>query len=133
MSLIKKAAELNLQTKMKVLIYGQAGTGKSTLAISAPKPLLFDFDGGVHRINFSHLSGVDTVQITSYQNFLDVLEEDLSSYESFIIDTGGKMLDYMAEHIVKKNPKWEKATERLPCKATERERLNLRLLIADLR
>ena len=88
MSLIKKAAELNLQTKMKVLIYGQAGTGKSTLAISAPKPLLFDFDGGVHRINFSHLSGVDTVQITSYQNFLDVLEEDLSGYESFVIDTG---------------------------------------------
>lgn len=109
MSLIKKAAELNLQTKMKVLIYGQAGTGKSTLAISAPKPLLFDFDGGVHRINFSHLSGVDTVQITSYQNFLDVLEEDLSSYESFIIDTGGKMLDYMAEHIVKKNPKMGKS------------------------
>jgi hypothetical protein len=30
MSLIKKAHELDVQTKIKALIYGQAGTGKST-------------------------------------------------------------------------------------------------------
>ena len=46
MSLIKKSYELNVQTKIKALVYGQAGTGKTTLAISTPKPLLFDFDGG---------------------------------------------------------------------------------------
>lgn len=110
MGLIKKANELSVQTKIKALIYGQAGMGKTTLAISAPKPLLFDFDNGVHRVNFAHLKDVDTVQITSYQDFLDVLnKEDLSPYESFVIDTGGKALDYMADYIIKRNPKMGKA------------------------
>ena len=98
MSLIKKANELTIQTKIKALIYGQAGTGKTTLALSAPKPLLFDFDNGVHRVNFAHLQNVDTVQIRSYQDFLDVLNnENLTPYETFVIDTGGKMLDFMGE------------------------------------
>lgn len=110
MSLIKKSNELNIQSKIKALIYGQPGMGKTTVAISAPKPLLFDFDNGVHRVNFAHLEGVDTVQIESYQNFLDVLEqEDLSAYETFVIDTGGKALDTMADYIIQKNPKLGKA------------------------
>ena len=110
MSLIKKANELTIQTKIKALIYGQAGTGKTTLALSSPKPLLFDFDNGVHRVNFAHLQDVDTVQIRSYQDFLDVLaNENLTPYETFVIDTGGKMLDFMGEYIIKNNPKMGKA------------------------
>ncbi len=110
MSLIRKSNELNIQSKIKGLIYGQPGMGKTTLAISAPKPLLFDFDNGVHRVNFAHLDGVDTVQIESYQNFLDVLNnEDLTPYETFVIDTGGKALDFMADYIIGKNPKMGKA------------------------
>jgi len=109
MSLIKKANELNIQGKIKALIYGQAGMGKSTFALSSPKPLLFDFDNGVHRVNYNHLQTVDTVQIESYQNFIDVLEEDLSTYETFVIDTGGKLLDYMGSHIISKNPKMGRA------------------------
>lgn len=110
MSLIKKAAQLKVQPYIKALIYGQAGTGKTTLAISAPKPLLFDFDNGVHRVNYSHLQNVDTVQIESYQNLLDVLNnEDLSPYETFVIDTGGKALDFMGEYIIKRNSKMGRA------------------------
>lgn len=109
MSLIKKSNELNIQSKIKGLIYGQPGMGKTTLALSAPKPLLFDFDNGVHRVNFAHLDGVDTVQVSSYQDFIDVLEkEDLSSYETLVIDTGGKCLDFMSEYIIKNNPKMGK-------------------------
>ncbi|MDI9256358.1 ATP-binding protein [Flavobacterium sedimenticola] len=110
MGLIKKSNELNIQSKIKGLIYGQPGMGKTTLALSAPKPLLFDFDNGVHRVNFAHLDGVDTVQISSYDDFLTVLEtEDLSGYETFVIDTGGKCLDYMSNYIIARNPKMGKA------------------------
>lgn len=110
MSLIKKSTDLKIQSFIKALLYGQAGMGKTTLAISAPKPLLFDFDNGVHRVNFAHLEGVDTVQISSYQDFIDVLEtEDLTPYESLVIDTGGKCLDYLADYIIKRNPKMGKA------------------------
>ena len=33
--------------KLKVLVYGKAGTGKTTLAASFPKPYFFDFDDGL--------------------------------------------------------------------------------------
>ena len=107
MGLIKKSNELNIQGKIKALIYGQPGMGKTTIAISSPKPLLFDFDNGVHRVNFAHLDNVDTVQIQTYQDFIDVLAdtEALKPYETFVIDTGGKLLDYMGAYIVKNNPK----------------------------
>ena len=65
MSLIKKPSELTIPSTVKMMIYGQAGTGKSTLALSTPKPLLLDFDNGVKRINMSNLEGVDIVQITA--------------------------------------------------------------------
>ncbi len=103
MSLIKKPSELEINPFIKALIYGQAGMGKTTLALSAPAPLLLDFDGGIHRVNRAHQ--VDTVQIKDYQNFIDVLQEDLSAYQSLVIDTGGKLLDYMGEYIIKKNSK----------------------------
>lgn len=107
MTLIRKPYELDVQTKIKALIYGQAGMGKTTLALSAPSPLLLDFDGGIHRVNYGHQ--VPTVQITKWEDCEDVMKENLSEYKSLIIDTGGKMLDFMAEYIIRKNPKLGKA------------------------
>ena len=51
MSLFKKPNELETNSTIKMLIYGQPGMGKSTLALSAPDPVMFDFDGGVNRVN----------------------------------------------------------------------------------
>ena len=103
MTLIRKPSELSVQTKIKALLYGQAGTGKSTLALSAPKPLMLDFDGGVHRVNYTHQT--PTVQISSWEDCENVLKEDLTEFESLVIDTGGKMLDYMSDYIIRKNSK----------------------------
>ena len=69
MSLIKKANELVIPTTIKMMLYGQAGMGKTTVALSAPKPLLLDFDNGVKRVNMAHLDGIDTVQITSWKTY----------------------------------------------------------------
>ncbi|HAS92683.1 MAG TPA: DNA-binding protein, partial [Clostridiales bacterium] len=106
-NLIKKPQELNLQAKLKILLYGQAGVGKSTLSLSAPKPLLIDCDGGIHRVNFGHVK--DTVQVESYDDVLNLLKEDLRPYESIIIDTGGKLLDFMGEWIISRNSKMGKS------------------------
>ena len=70
MSLIKKSNELVIPTTVKMMIYGQAGMGKSTVALSAPKPLLLDFDNGVKRMNMAHLENIDTVQVTVSVIFL---------------------------------------------------------------
>lgn len=107
MSLIKKPNELNVNVQIKMLIYGQPGTGKSTLALSAPKPLLIDCDGGINRVDYEFIK--DTVQVESYGDILTLLnEEDLSAYETLVVDTGGKMLDMMADYIISKNPRMGK-------------------------
>lgn len=98
MSLIKKSNELVIPTTVKMMIYGQAGMGKTTVALSAPKPLLLDFDNGVKRVNMAHLDGVDIVQVTSWQDVQQVLQEDLSSYQTIVVDTIGKMMDYIISY-----------------------------------
>ena len=92
-SLIKKPHELKVQTTIKALIYGQAGMGKTTLALSSAKPLLLDFDNGVNRVNYLHQC--PTVQITKFEEANEVLNEDLSEFDTIIVDTIGKMMDYI--------------------------------------
>lgn len=95
MSLIRKSTDLTLPTAIKMMIYAQAGTGKTTLSLSAPKPLLLDFDGGVNRINLAHLEGIDIVQVTKWDEIKQLLmsPQDLAPYQTIIPDTVGKLLD----------------------------------------
>lgn len=74
MGLIKKPNELTVKTTLSALIYGQPGMGKTTLALSAPNPVLFDYDGGIHRVNAAHR--VPTVQITSWEETNEVLSSE---------------------------------------------------------
>ncbi len=103
MSLIRKPSEIQAPSSVKVLVYGQPGIGKTTLGVSAPQTLLLDFDGGVHRLNPVHVT--DTVQISSWEDCINVLKEDLSAYKTLAIDTAGKLLDFMTAYIIKGDPK----------------------------
>ena len=98
MSLIKKSTESNIPTNVKMMLYGQAGFGKSTVALSAPMPLLLDFDNGVKRVNDSHLQSVDIVQVTSWNDMKVLMSENLSAYQSIVIDTIGKMMDFIISY-----------------------------------
>ena len=98
MALIKKASELDINSTIKMMIYGQAGMGKTTLALSSPSPLLSDFDGGVKRVNMNHLQGVDIVQVGSWAEVQQLFQEDLSAYRTIVIDTIGKMMDFIISY-----------------------------------
>ncbi len=103
MSLFKKPSELKVTTTVKVLIYGQPGTGKSSLALSAPSPVLLDFDGGVQRVNGAFQC--PTLQVESWDEVIEAMQEDLSEFQTIVIDTAGKMLDYMSAFIIKNDQK----------------------------
>lgn len=90
---IRTSADIALPTTIKAMIYGQAGAGKTSLALSMPSPLLLDFDGGVSRVNSSHLDGVAVAQIGSWDEALELFQADLSPYRTVIVDTAGKMMD----------------------------------------
>jgi len=104
MTLIKKATEIERPKNVRMMIYGQSGTGKTTFSLSSPDTLLLDFDNGVHRLESQHRT--DTVQVRTFQEVLDVLNEDLSGYKTVVVDTIGKMLDYIIVHVCgKKQPR----------------------------
>ena len=108
MSKIKKPHELTVQKNIKALIYGQPGIGKTTFALSAPNPILLDFDGGVHRVDTVHQK--DTLQVETWQDVLTELNDGtFSNYQSIVIDTAGKMLDAMSLYLIKQNPKLGKS------------------------
>lgn len=107
MGLIKRPNELTVKTTLSALIYGQPGMGKTTLALSAPNPVLFDYDGGIHRVNAAHR--VPTVQITSWDETNQVLSsEEIKEFSTIVIDTAGKMLSFMDKAIMAANPKMKK-------------------------
>lgn len=104
MSLIQQPYQVSTEFYLKVLLYGQPGIGKSTCAISAPNPLLIDCDNGVHRIAPNHR--VPFLPVKNYEEIIEVLAgKDVVPFETIVIDTAGKLLDYMAQWIIKENPK----------------------------
>lgn len=106
MALIKKPSEIEIKQTLSALIYGQPGIGKTTLGCSAPNAVLFDYDGGVQRINGAHQ--VPTVQIKEWDETNEALkeiEEEMPECQTIVIDTVGKMLDFMSANIIKNDPK----------------------------
>lgn len=102
MSLIKRSNELEIQRNVKMMVYGQAGAGKTTFALSAPKPLLLDFDNGVKRVNTAHLGdSIGIVQVTDWKEIIDLLNynrEELRDFDTIVVDTIGKMIDYIISY-----------------------------------
>lgn len=106
MGLIKMPSELEVKKTISILIYGEPGIGKTTLGVSAPNAVLFDYDGGVQRINGAHR--VPTLQVSSWeqtQEAIDEINKELPQTQTIVIDTVGKMLDYMSAAIIKNDPK----------------------------
>jgi len=105
MSLFKNPNELTINSTIKMLVYGQPGIGKTTLALSAPNPVLFDFDGGVSRINKAHQC--PTLQVESWEQVLEALAEleKANDFKTIVVDTAGKMLDFMSDYIMRNDPK----------------------------
>ncbi len=99
MSLFKKPSELQAKPGIVAMIYGQPGSGKTTVACSAPNAVLIDTDNGVMRINGAHQ--IPTLQVQNWEQISEAMTEvkQTPEIESVIIDTVGKMLNFMEEYI----------------------------------
>ncbi|KAB0577341.1 AAA domain-containing protein [Fusobacterium naviforme] len=92
------------QKKIRMLIAGYPGIGKSTLALSAPRPLHIDVDFGIDRIEPRYRAPY--IQPASYQEILDdLIPQNLENFDTLVFDTGGKLITLMSLWAIKKDPK----------------------------
>lgn len=104
MPLLTNPNELDEGTILAGLIFGQPGVGKSTLALSAPSPVLVDADGGLKRVEKRFQ--VPSLQIKSYREFLALLESpELDPFETIVTDTLGRFVDLIGDYVCEENPK----------------------------
>lgn len=96
---ITKADQVIEVTSLCTTIYSQPGLGKTSLAFTASRPLLLDFDKGAYRA----VDRKDTVQIESWADVAAIAPEDLTDYDTIILDTVGKALDFLSADILEKN------------------------------
>jgi hypothetical protein len=94
---------------LKGLIYGQPGIGKSTIALSAPKPFFIDTENGLKRVNPEYSAMAGKAVVETYDDILDILNSDkLDKYDTIIIDTAGRLVDKINNWLYKTNQKQKK-------------------------
>lgn len=91
--------------KIRMLIAGYPGIGKSTLALSAPRPLHIDVDFGIDRIEPRHRKPY--IQPKSYDEILeDLTPLNVKDFDTLVFDTGGKLISLMSQWAIKKDVKY---------------------------
>lgn len=102
--MIKQPNELTFtDKKFSMILYGSPGVGKTTLALSAPKPVLIDFDRGVSRVKAYHRK--TTIVCADYEEVLnDIQSPEVKDCETIIIDTGGSFVTFLQAWAMKTNP-----------------------------
>jgi hypothetical protein len=95
-------AEEPIEVKtVNILIYGMPGAGKTSTAFTAATPLLLDFDKGAHR----SMNRKDIVQINNWSEVSKLSPADLKPYNTIIIDTLGRCLDYIQQALIESDAK----------------------------
>ncbi len=103
--MIVEAKDLKFNDKkLFMIIAGVPGIGKTTLALSSPKPLLIDLDKGISRVDPRYRKA--TCVVNNYDELVnDLKTSDLTNYETIVIDTGGKLFDLIKPIVIKEDYK----------------------------
>lgn len=104
--MIRKPEEIQpMEKKIRMLIAGYPGIGKSTLALSAPNPLHIDCDFGIDRVEPKFRKPF--IQPGSYEEILnDLKPENLTDFDTLVFDTGGKLITLMSQWAIQQDYKY---------------------------
>lgn len=119
MAIVKPESMKFEDKKIRMLIAGYPGIGKTTLALSSPSPLYIDVDLSADRINRNVLNlaaGVTRPRdykelradlgIGSSAMELESVKGNLAEFKTIVIDTGGKLLSIMGQYGMSIEPKY---------------------------
>ena len=96
------SAIANKEKKIRLLIGGYPGIGKSTIALSAPKPLHIDVDRGIDRVPAAFRKPF--IQPATYEELKDdLVPENLAAFDTLVFDTGGQLIKLMSGWAIRQN------------------------------
>jgi hypothetical protein len=92
-----------IEKPMRVVLYGRAGTGKTTLAASFPAPLLIDFKSEEGTDSVSDVKGLRVLQAEEWDDLEQLywfLDSGKHPFKTVIIDTVTQMQELAIKHIL---------------------------------
>jgi len=96
---IIKTNEMDFSNEhITILLHGLPGVGKTTLACSAPKPIVIDCDNGMRRVSAEHRATTSVVK--TYEDVLSDIEAVGDDYETIVIDTCGSLIELMKQWVI---------------------------------
>lgn len=103
--MIKTTTEMDFTGRnFTVIVAGAPGLGKTTLALSAPNPLLFDLDNGIARVRAEHRKMASVCE--TYEELLsDMKSEEYKNAATIVLDTGGSLVQMMQPWAKTQEPK----------------------------
>lgn len=72
--------------RIKMLLYGEPGVGKSVFALKAPKPFFVCTDGNYEWLDEFGADPNAHKNVSSWADMKDVLESDFDGYETVVVD-----------------------------------------------
>lgn len=90
--------------KLKCIVYGVSGTGKTEFACTFPKPFVIDLDNGM----LSQMGkDVEYVTVRDYEGFMEAINEaeKLKDVETIVIDSVTMLQEHMEATILSLNNK----------------------------
>ena len=90
--------------KFSMILYGSPGVGKTTLALSAPDPILIDFDRGMSRVKAQHRK--PAIFCSTYEEVLsDIQSPAMKDFQTIVVDTGGSFITFLQDWAMRSDPK----------------------------
>ena len=88
---------------LRIVIYGPAGVGKTTLASKFPDSLFFDYENGTHGIDVAKVETAELPQ--SYETFIGSMKElkrDHMGFKNIVIDSADALEETFDKTVSKK-------------------------------
>lgn len=103
-ALLSRVSRGKVTGPVRLVVYGPAGTGKSTFAAGAPAPLFFDFEGRTNHLDVARVrpqSWEETLQLMA-----EVANTGPGEFQSLVFDTLDHMELLIHAYVCRKNG-WE--------------------------